>query len=133
MKIFFILFISIIITACGTPVTQTQIQQATFVEPPSESEADQQIRDYLSNILIDPQSLLLTCSKPLWKGWARKHTGAQPYFGHILICKVNSKNKFGGYAGPQPYVFVFNGKDMKVFDFSDIDGSILQNLFGIIR
>ena len=133
MKILLILLISIFITACGTPVTQTQIQQARFVEPPSEIEANQQILNYLNNVLIDPQSLLLTCSKPLWKGWARKHTGAEPYFGHILMCKVNSKNRLGGYTGQKPFVFVFNGNKMKVFNFSDIDKGDASSLFGIIE
>lgn len=132
MKTLLILLLSILITACGTPVTQTQIQQARFVEPPSENEAKQQVKDYLSDILIDPQSLLLSCSTPLWKGWAREHTGAQPYFGHILMCKVNSKNKFGGYTGQKPFIFIFNGNKMKAFNFSEVDGSIMKNLFGII-
>ena len=109
MKIIVIALTSaLLLTACTVPVNNSTAQNATFPQKPSESDAMSQIRNYLARTLIDPDSLKLECSGVRGKGWARQFEFKEPIYGYPVICSVNAKNKFGGYTGATPYVFLFN-------------------------
>lgn len=108
MKLIAITLSSLFLAACTVPVNNNMAQNATFPQKPSENEALTQIRNYLNKTLIDPDSLKLECSGVRGKGWARQFKFQEPIYGYPVICSVNAKNKFGGYTGATPYVFLFN-------------------------
>ena len=73
--------------------------------------------------MIDPDSLKLRCSN-VRKGWGRHNMYDKPIFGWVVLCGVNAKNKFGGYTGETPYLFIMNGSYFTAIDSKYVaDGS----------
>ncbi len=60
-------------------------------------------------ILIDPDSLRLSCNENTRKGWARDSMYDAPIYGYLLRCDVIAKNRLGGYTGTKEYALVLNG------------------------
>lgn len=111
------------LTACGgVPVKTVDASNAVFAPPPTQEGAERWIRTYLEKILTDPESLRLKCS-PVQKGWGRNNRYDSPEFGWLVVCDVNSKNQFGGYAGAKPFGFVINGSNVLVIDNPYFPGS----------
>ena len=108
MRYILFIFIAFALSACGgIPVTREKANAATFAAQPTDEDAVQYIRNYLDDVLIDPSSLRLKCSKVLGKGWARENfISDEPLFGYLVSCDVNSKNRMGGYTGGKHYVFI---------------------------
>jgi hypothetical protein len=107
MKKLFLGFVVFALSACaGVPVTKERINSAHFGAKPSEEEAMQKIRSYLGNVLIDPDSLRLKCSKVTDRAWARGNMFDEPQFGYLVICDVNAKNRMGGYTGGKEHAFL---------------------------
>lgn len=118
MKIVFLILITLGLTACGgVQVTRNDTNRAQFAAKPTDEEAIHKIRGYLENVLIDPDSLRLKCSKVTDRAWARGNVYDEPQFGYLVVCDVNAKNKMGGYTGGTEYIFLFNGSKFQAFDF----------------
>ena len=135
MKIVLLILIVSTLSACaGIPVTREKANAANFSAQPTDEEAVQNIRNYLENVLIDPGSLRLKCSKVLGKGWARKNfISDEPLFGYLVSCDVNSKNRMGGYTGGKHYVFIINGSRISGFDFTGYGDNGPGRHFGLIQ
>ena len=124
MKIAFVALLSLLLTACGcVPLTRDDASKAQFAAKPTDEEAVRKARSYLENVLIDPDSLKLRCSN-VRKGWGRHNMYDKPIFGWVVLCGVNAKNKFGGYTGETPYLFIMNGSYFTAIDSKYVaDGS----------
>lgn len=110
MKKYLIVAISLFLSACGSMnVSRDAMLNANYGVKPSSSEATESARGYFERILIDPDSLRLSCSESTRKGWARDSMYDAPIYGHLLRCNVNAKNRLGGYTGNKDYVLVLNG------------------------
>jgi hypothetical protein len=135
MRNILFIFIAFSLCACGgIPVTKEKANAATFSAQPTDADAVLYIRNYLDNVLIDPGSLRLKCSKVLGKGWARQNfISDEPIFGYFVSCDVNSKNKMGGYTGSKKYVFIINGKRISGFDFTGYGDNGPGRHFGLIQ
>ena len=107
MRNFWLISSLLILTACGSPITRKDLDNANIGTPPSDATAMQIIRKHLAETLIDPDSAKLRCSDPK-KGWARLDLFDNPSFGYVVVCGVNAKNRFGGYAGETSFAFLFN-------------------------
>jgi hypothetical protein len=84
---------------------QDQIQSAYYGEKPSREAALLIVKNYMSNILIDPYSATYDCDTPR-KAWAN-HVG-RIYYGYVVFCDINAKNRFGGYVGSELSGFLLN-------------------------
>ena len=124
MKIAFVALFALFLTACGgVPVTRDDASKAQLAAKPTDEEAVRKARSYLENVLIDPDSLKLRCSN-VRKGWGRHNMYDKPIFGWVVLCGVNAKNKFGGYTGETPYLFIMNGSYFTAIDSKYVaDGS----------
>lgn len=134
MKILLLILISLVLSACaGIPVTKEKANAANFAAQPTDEEAVKNIRNYLDDILIDPSSLRLKCSKIAGKGWARQNfIYDEPLFGYLVACDVNSKNRLGGYTGGKNYIFIINGRKINAFDFTGYEENGPGRHFGLI-
>ena len=56
----------------------------------------------ISKTLIDPYSAVIKCGVPV-KGWL--NSAFKNYFGYMMGCTVNAKNRFGGYVGEKEVYF----------------------------
>ncbi len=135
MKIVLLILIAFVLSACaGVPVTREKANAANFAAQPTDQEAVQNIQNYLENILIDPGSLRLKCSKVAGKGWARENfISDEPQFGYLVSCDVNSKNRLGGYTGGKSYIFIINGGKTIGFDFTGYGSNGPGRHFGLIQ
>jgi hypothetical protein len=135
MRYILFIFIAFALSACGgIPVTREKANAATFAAQPTDEDAVQYIRNYLDDVLIDPSSLRLKCSKVLGKGWARENfISDEPLFGYLVSCDVNSKNRMGGYTGGKHYVFIINGSRISGFDFTGYGDNGPGRHFGLIQ
>jgi hypothetical protein len=124
MKNAFAALFALLLTACGgVPVTKDDANRAQFAAKPSDEEAIHKVRGYLENVMIDPDSLKLRCSK-VRKGWGRQNMYDKPIFGWVVLCGVNGKNKFGGYTGEKSHLFIMNGTFFTAIDSEHVaDGS----------
>ena len=119
MKTILLTLIALALAGCGgVPVTRDDASKALFAAKPTDEEAIRKIRGYLENVLIDPDSLKLKCSKVTDKAWARGNMFDRPQFGYLVICDVNSKNRMGGYVGGKEFGFLLNGSSFQAFDYS---------------
>ena len=117
--------IALAVTACGTPVTTNDVANAYYGSKPSATVTTPRIRSYLSGALVDPDSLRLRCADPR-KGWAKRDMVDTPSFGYVVLCGVNAKNRLGGYAGEEAYIFLFNNSDIAMVTNKARAGSELQ-------
>ena len=113
MKKIYILIISIAISGCSQKLTKQQWDQIYVGSKPNSSIASNSIKYYLQKTLIDPDSMRVSCAESK-KGWIRELGGGfkPPKYGWVVYCDVNSKNRMGGYAGSQPYAFLFINSDL---------------------
>lgn len=112
MKYLFVLMFGALVVACTVPVKQSDIDAANYPVMPTQQEADDQIRTYLSTVLKDPDSLKLECQS-IQKGWARQFRDRAAEFGWVIPCTVNAKNSYGGYTGAKSYIFLFSTSGLK--------------------
>ena len=133
-KILLVLISFSIIAACAVPVTQQAIDSASaqraFGPEPQREEYMAIIEGHIREIALDPESIILNCLDAT-KGWARRRISDEPTFGWIVACDVNGRNRFGGYTGNRPYVFIFNDRGTTVIDSRDLENTIQQKV-GII-
>lgn len=131
MKLLLALFTLPFITACALPVTQEAIDAASaqrvFGPEPIREEYMAIIQKHFQEIALDPESIILNCLAAT-KGWARRRITDRPSFGWIVACDVNGRNRFGGYTGTQPYLFIFSDRGISVLDSKDLEVQIQQKV-----
>lgn len=134
MKTIPLTLIALALAGCGgVPVTREDASNAQFAAKPTDEEAIRKIRGYLEDVLIDPDSLRLKCSKVTDKAWARENMFDRPQFGYLVICDVNSKNRMGGYVGGKEFGFLFNGSTFQAFDYSGYSSGGSGTHYGLVR
>ena len=94
------------LTACATPVTQSEIQQAKFAPAPKQADIDKEVNAYLKANINEPEAAKKECAPPR-KAWARAFSYETPKFGWMVVCDVNAKEKSGGYGPLKAYMFLF--------------------------
>ena len=115
MKILALIF-TLILASCSTHLTRDEWSNINFGKKPNNP--NYLIEQSLKRVLIDPDSLKLSCDEPK-QGWASKDNFFnQIKYGWLVFCTVNAKNRFGGYTGNTPYIYLFRG-DIITFKYSD--------------
>jgi len=127
MKLLLALFTLPLIAACAAPITQEAIDAASFGPEPIREEYMAIIQKHFQEIALDPESIILNCLAAT-KGWTRRRVTDRPSFGWLVACDVNGRNRFGGYTGAQPYLFLFNDRGISVLDSKDLEVQIQQKV-----
>jgi hypothetical protein len=92
------------LSACvSVEPTPSQIPDYYYGSKPSDNEAVETVKKYMSTRLFDPYSAVYECGSPRK---ARASRGGQTDYGYAISCTINAKNRFGGYVGVQPYNFL---------------------------
>lgn len=108
---YLVVVLMLFLAACVPTIPQEKWAQADFGEKPEGTKYLEFIEDSIKSRLIDPDSLKLTCAEPR-KGSVKDGVGYAPHkFGWVVYCSVNAKNRFGGYVGAKPYVYLFQGNN----------------------
>ena len=113
---------SLLLVACAdlpqpTPIeiSMSNVRSADYGVYPNDYE--QQIRQYLNDTLLDPDSAKIRITPPrkVFKIYETDDRPSQPkYYPCYLVCaEVNAKNTFGGYAGWQPQRYRFTNGSME--------------------
>jgi hypothetical protein len=128
--LFLLLCIVFLNQACATQIPQERIANADYGPPPSAG-YEEKIKEKFNQILIDPTSPIYNFGKPT-KGYTRKSPllNTQENFGWKVCGTVNSKNRFGGYAGRIPFFALFYQDRIVAFLYGEIDDkglSIMNN------
>lgn len=115
MKAISLTAVVLLLQACATPVSQERIASADYGDAPSDA-YQQIIKDRFASILIDPTSPLYEIDKPR-KGYTKKSPmfNTREQFGWRVCGTVNSKNRYGGYAGRSPFFALFRGDTIVEF------------------
>lgn len=108
MKYLSVIVLFALLTGCATGVSREQMANADYGQKMDDSLYVAYIQQSLRKSLIDPDSLKLSCANAR-KGWLRGLGYQPPQFGWVVYCEVNGKNRFGGYTGAKPYVYLFRG------------------------
>ena len=91
------LLIAVLLSACATTPTMQNLRTADYGARPDQLEAI--ISKYLSETLIDPDSLKnLKIGVPK-KGWTHTNYGKDILYGYWVYFSYNAKNRYGGYVG----------------------------------
>jgi len=105
--------VMLFISGCASTLTREQLHSENYGEGQGQEYYIEKINQYLNDILIDPGSLRLACAEA--QPGAARNLSIDPYkFGWVVYCKVNTKNKFGGYTGNKPHVYLFQGTTIVV-------------------
>lgn len=116
MKTKLLAFISVLLlAACSTPVTQSEIAQAQFPAQPKQAEIDKEVNAYLKANIANADTPQRECSPPR-KAWARQNSDKPANFGWMVVCDVNVKNKDGSAAGMKAFMFLFTKNGNMAFD-----------------
>jgi hypothetical protein len=99
----------LLLQGCATPISQDRIASADYGDAPSDA-YQQVLRDRFASILIDPTAPLYEFDKPK-KGFTKQSPifNTREQFGWRVCGTVNSKNRYGGYAGKSPFFALFRG------------------------
>ena len=108
---------SLLLVACAdlpqpTPIeiSMSNVRSADYGVYPNDYE--QQIRQYLNDTLLDPDSAKIRIAPPrkVFKIYETDDRPSQPkYYPCYLVCaEVNAKNTFGGYTGWQTHRYRFH-------------------------
>jgi hypothetical protein len=104
---------AISLAACvGTHPKLNEINSANYGQKPTTDKMILAVKNYMATRLIDPNSAVYECNEPR-KSWVLAGAGRegnvnlnQMYYGYLSNCIINSKNRFGGYAGRKEYFFM---------------------------
>ena len=111
------LFLVLVLSACATPVTQSEISQAKFPPQPKQTEIDKEVNTYLKANVNNPEAAKKECSPPR-KAWARALSYESAKFGWMVICDVNAKEKSGDFGPLKAYMFLFTTNGNFSYDSS---------------
>ena len=90
------------------------------------------VRDYFSKVLFDPESAQFRDWRGPSQGYIYDISGC--YYGYRVCVLVNAKNRFGGYVGAVPYLFVLNnGRIAKIEGGNQYDTIGAENVENICR
>jgi hypothetical protein len=64
------------------------------------------IQDYMSRVLIDPNSVMYSEWRGPSKGYFQDY--GKTFWGYRVCVEVNAKNRMGGYTGRQTHLFIVN-------------------------
>lgn len=93
------------VAGCGTITpSPTDLQTASYGEPPSEETELALIKEQVGPKLKDPYSAMYECA-PARQGWA--NVMGHLSYGWIVACTVNAKNSFGAYNGAREHDFLW--------------------------
>lgn len=98
------------LSACT--VSREKLRNANFGSKVSSFEAKEKTKRYFEQVLVDPDSLMLSCSSDVRKGWARENRYDEPTYGYLVRCNVDFKNRYGKYTGNKEYAVVINDSDV---------------------
>lgn len=116
MKIKLLTLLSVLLlAACSTPVTQSEIAQAQFPAQPKQAEIDKEVNAYLKANIANPDTPQKECSPPR-KAWARQNSDKPANFGWMVVCDVNVKHKDGSPVGMKAYMFLFTKNGNMAYD-----------------
>lgn len=116
----------LVLASTGCATTGPDASQVQWYPKPSNAYAQAQIRTFLGSRLIDPESLRLECTDVSERAWVWPGVGFGHRYGYLVICNVNARNRLGGYAGAQRYVFRFNGPEFAHEDVVPRMGLVTQ-------
>jgi len=102
-------FITICLAACA--VSKDEMKNSSYEPRPSRNEAVEKAKNYFTKVLKNPDSINLKCSHDVKRGWVRDVYDV-PQFGYLILCNINSKNKFGVYTGNIVYAVLFSGANI---------------------
>lgn len=115
---------SVVLAGCQTipPLSKEQIEAADY-GPMTGDKAQQVIRAYLSEVLIDPYSYQIEF-RNFKKHWGLDKSGKY-HFGWVQYYVINAKNRMGGYTGKEPHwAFIENGRIIQIYSFYPSDGRV---------
>ena len=113
---------SLLLAACAIPpepapmdISMSTVRSADYGVYPNDYE--QQIRQYLNDTLLDPDSAKIRITPPrkVFKIYETDDHPSQPkYYPCYLVCaEVNAKNTYGGYTGWQTKRYRFTNGSME--------------------
>ena len=100
------------LSACGlvTPSLQ-DLSSADYGPQPTQEIELATVRAQVSPKLKDPYSAMYECA-PARHGWT--NTMGHLQYGWLVVCTVNGKNSYGGYAGAEEHHFLMQGSEIIV-------------------
>lgn len=108
-----IVAMTVLLTACaGAPIPKkAEVEAADYGSKPSSEYAQELVKQYMADRLLDPYSATYNCMEPL-RAWAsasiivHADLGGRIHYGYLLHCSINAKNRFGAYVGAKGYNFM---------------------------
>ena len=109
---------SLALSSCASnfPPTPQQLLTADYGKKPVNYKSI--IKDFISAVLIDPESARFTDFSIPSKSWMAKFEGfmffgtSKRYFGWLVCVDVNAKNRYGGYVGKKTNYFLMRGDEI---------------------
>ena len=92
----------LLMIGCAEAPSVDEIAVANYGPAPDGVQAMLAGKNQISKTLIDPYSAVIKCGVPV-KGWL--NSAFKNYFGYMMGCTVNAKNRFGGYVGEKEVYF----------------------------
>ncbi|MEQ0720606.1 hypothetical protein [Stutzerimonas stutzeri] len=107
------------LTGCSVAPSRNEIASKDFGPRPTDEASQKAVVSYMYDRLIDPNSGMYKCGSPKKGGGFTCTPGScGTRYGYILGCRVNAKNKLGGYTGWKDHYFMLyedNGS-LKAYD-----------------
>lgn len=104
------------------PMSTIDFTKADYGESPSNYQI--KIKEWLESNLKDPDSAKVSQPSKPRKEVAFKNK--QPIFGYTTCIKVNAKNSYGGYSGPQTYwFFLHKGEIVRAQNVNEYPGAMI--------
>ncbi|MCC7146095.1 MAG: hypothetical protein IT443_06585 [Phycisphaeraceae bacterium] len=102
-----------VLGGCATGPTASQLANADYGTPITESAAKAKAEAWMRGILKDPESASFEWAS-FKQGWAAEGLfyGGGYLYGYLLDGWVNARNSFGGYTGRKRYVFMFHNGEI---------------------
>lgn len=101
------------LTSCAGMPSSQELAAADYGSEPDALTSIQKAKSHISSSLIDPYSAIIKCGPPL-KGVMDKTF--KNNYGYLLTCKVNAKNRFGGYTGVQDHYYWIHNDNMEAVE-----------------
>lgn len=121
IRLFMFVLVPMQLAGCANTISEEAIRNADYGPPPPAG-YQELIKADLARHLIDPTAPIYEFGEPA-KGYTQESAvfNSQQQFGWKVCGAVNSKNRFGGYAGSAPFFVLFR------------DGQIVYRAIGDAR
>ena len=112
MNYIYFLATALLLSGCASSFQKPK-SSANYGIPPVNYE--QTIKEYFESVLKDPESARYRFSQPIkaYENEGLLFGGKVAWLGYLVDTQVNAKNSYGGYVGYKPYVFLFNGSQIR--------------------